>query len=312
MTAETEGRVVITGATGFIGSALVRELCAQYELVALSRDVQKASKLFGSDVRVVQWDGGTAEGWADEAEGAYAIINLAGQNIASGRWTKAVKDRILQSRLDAIRAVADAVEKAEHKPEVVIQASAIGFYGSRGDEELNEESGAGGGFLAEVCRELERAAERIEKLGVRPVVIRTGVVLGLEGGALPRFAAPFRFYLGGYVGSAGQWLSWIGLNDEVAAIRFLMENDQLSGIFNLTSPGPVTVKEFAKTLGKVLNKPAWTSVPAFVIRLGMGQMGTEVLLGSQRVLPKRLAEAGFEFAHSNLSDALRCVYKRRE
>jgi uncharacterized protein (TIGR01777 family) len=222
-----------------------------------------------------------------------------------------VKDKILGSRLDSIRAVADAVEKAERKPEVVIQASAIGYYGSRGDGELDEDSRCGEGFLAEVCREVERAAGQIKEMGVRLVLIRTGVVLGLGGGALPRFAAPFRFYLGGYVGSAGQWLSWIGLGDEVAAIRFLMEHEGLDGVFNLTSPLPVTVKEFAKTLGRVLNKPAWTSVPGFVVKLGLGQMGTEVLLGSQRVLARRLVEAGFEFENSELCDALSCIYKRR-
>jgi len=310
--ADNRRKVLITGATGFIGSALAQQLCSQYEVVGLSRNVEKASKLLGGEVRVVEWDGRTRQGWANEADGAFAIVNLAGQNIASGRWTKTAKERILQSRLDAIGAVVDAVENVERRPEVVIQASAIGYYGSRGEEELDEDSTGGEGFLAEVCRKIEKAVRKIAELGVRLVVIRTGVVLGLGGGALPRFAAPFRFYLGGYVGSAEQRLSWIGLSDEVGAIRFLMEHEALSGAFNLTSPRPVNVKEFAKTLGHVLNKPAWTSVPGFVIRLGMGQMGTEVLLGSQHVLPKRLIEAGFEFEHSDLGDALRCIYKRKE
>lgn len=309
--AEAKKKVLITGATGFIGSALAEDLCSDYEVVGLSRNAEKASRQLGSGVRAVQWDGRTAEGWADEADGAYAIVNLAGQSIASGRWTRAVKEKVLNSRLDATRAVADAIEKAERRPEVVIQTSAIGFYGSRGEEELDEDSASGEGFAPEICRKFEQAAGRIGELGVRTVAIRTGVVLGPGGGALPRFAAPFRFYVGGHIGSAGQWLSWIGLSDEVAAIRFLMERGQLSGAFNLTSPEPVTMKDFAKTLGKVLNKPAWTSVPGLVVRLVLGQMGTEILLASQRVLPKRLLEAGFEFRHSNLSDALRCIYKRR-
>ena len=297
-------RVVITGATGFIGRALCRELCKDYEVIALSRDTIRAAESIGQWARAVEWDGRTAGSWFKQADGAFAIINLAGENVATGRWNESKKAGILHSRLDSTKAVLDAIKQVETKPSVVIQASAIGWYGPREDERLDENSAPGKGFLANVCRRIESGTEEIEKLGIRSAVIRTGVVLGRDGGAFARLVQPFRFYLGGHLGSGRQWFSWIHLDDEIAAIKFLMENEHLKGAFNLTAPEPVTMKEFCRILGNVMHRPAWLKVPSFAARLAFGEMADEMLLTGQKVLPKRLLNTGFNFQYTNIKQAL--------
>jgi len=297
-------RVVITGATGFIGRALCNALYKDYEVIALSRDASRASKSLGELAKVIEWDGRTTGSWLQQANGAFAIINLAGENIASGRWNESRKAGILHSRLDSARAMIEAAKQMDKKPAVVIQASAVGFYGPRMDEPLDEDSPPGKGFLASVCRDVESRAEKIERLGVRCAVIRTGVVLGRDGGAFAKLVKPFQFYLGGHLGSGKQWFSWIHLEDEVAAIKFLMENEHLKGAFNLTAPEPVTMKEFCKILGKVLHRPSWLNVPAFAARLAFGEMADEMLLSGQKVLPKRLLNTNFNFKYTNVKQAL--------
>jgi len=255
----------------------------------------------------MEWDARTAGGWAREVDGAYAVINLAGENLGDGRWTQSKRASILQSRTHGASAIVDAVHGAKAKPAVVIQASAVGYYGSRDDELLDEDAGLGSGFLADVCRRTESMAVRVERAGVRYTATRSGLVLGLAGGALPRFMIPYRFHAGGWLGSGRQWLSWISLEDEIRAIRFLMDNARLKGAFNLTSPQPVTMKEFSRTLGEVLKRPAWTRVPAFVLRLALGPMADETLLTSQKAIPKRLVEAGFTFRYPQLRTALEAI-----
>ena len=300
-------RIIITGATGFIGRALCRELHTDCEVVALSRDAKRAAGVVGECARVVEWDGRTTSGWAGEVAGAHAVVNLAGDNVAAGRWSRVKKDGIRQSRLHSARAVLAAIDTTRKRPSVWVQASAVGFYGSRSDETLDEDSATGAGFLADVCRRVEAVAGRSEALGVRSVVIRTGVVLGSDGGALPRLMAPFRFCLGGHVGHGRQWFSWISLRDEVRAIRFLIEHGEARGVFNLTAPEPVTMKVFCRSLGQVLGRPAWTAVPSPVVRLFAGEMADEVLLAGQKVLPKRLIEAGFAFEHPDAKSALTAI-----
>ena len=297
-------KVVITGATGFIGRALCKELCKDYEIVALTRNIESANRSIGNIAKVVPWDAKTAAGWAEEADGAFAIINLAGENAASGRWNKARKSRILQSRLDTISAIVETIKQIKNKPKVVVQTSAIGWYGLSLDESFDEDSRLGEGFLASVCRDIESRAEEYERLGVRCAVIRTGVVLGRDGGAFPKMITPFRFYLGGYLGTGRQWFSWIHLDDEVTAIKFLMENEHLKGPFNLTAPQPVTMKEFSKILGKIMHRPVWFNAPAFAARLAFGEMANEMLLAGQKVLPKRLLNTGFNFKYTNVKQAL--------
>ena len=297
-------KVVITGATGFIGWALCKALGKDYEVIALSRDASRAAKSLGELAKIIEWDGRTTGSWLKQANGAFAIINLAGENIASGRWNESKKAGILHSRTDSTRAVIEAIKQMDKKPAVVIQASAIGYYGLRRDELLDEESTPGKGFLANVCQRVESFAEQIEALGVRCVVIRTGVVLGRDGGAFEKLVKPFRFFLGGHLGSGRQWFSWIHLEDEVAAIKFLMDNENLKGAFNLTAPEPVTMKEFCKILGKVMHRPAWLKVPAFAARLAFGEMADEMLLSGQKVLPKRLLNTNFDFKYTNVKQAL--------
>jgi uncharacterized protein (TIGR01777 family) len=300
-------KAVITGATGFIGSALCGLLHKDYEVIALSRDASRAAKSVGGRAKIVEWDGRTTGSWFRQANGAFAIINLAGENIGSGRWGETKKADILHSRLGSIKAVLEAVRQMDKKPNVVIQASAIGYYGPRQDEQLDENSTPGKGFLAGVCRDVENSLEKIEQLGVRCVAIRSGIVLGRNGGAFEKLVKPFRFYLGGHLGSGRQWFSWIHLDDEVAAIKFLMENENLKGAFNLTAPEPVTMKEFCGILGKVLHRPAWLNVPAFAARLAFGQMADEMLLSGQRVLPKRLLNTGFNFKYTEVEQALNVI-----
>jgi len=302
-------RVIISGAAGFIGRALCRALRGDYEVIALSRDALRAAGTIGQWAMVLEWDARTAGAWARQVEGAHAVINLAGESLAGGRWTQAKRASIVQSRTNSAGAIVDAVSGAKIKPAVIIQASGVGFYGLRGDELLTEDSGVGSGFLADVCRRTEAMAARVERSGVRYVAIRSGVVLAREGGALPRFILPYRFFVGGSLGRGRQWLSWISREDEVRAIRFLMENPNLSGAFNLAAPNPVTMRRFSQVLGRVLGRPAWTMVPAFVLRLVFGQMADEVLLASQKAIPKRLIEAGFTFQYPHLQAALEAAIR---
>jgi len=305
-------RIVISGASGFIGRALCRQLRGDYEVVSLSRSAEQTAKTLVGSAQTATWDGRTLGDWVNEIDGAAAVVNLAGENVASGRWTSPKKERILRSRTDCTHALVEAIRRVNNRPAVMIQASAVGYYGLRGDEMLDEGSSGGSGFLSDVCRESEATGRKVQTLGVRYVVIRTGVVLGGGGGALARMIRPFRFYLGGHIGSGRQWLSWISLDDEVEAIEFLIKNQQLKGVFNLTSPQPVTMQEFSKTLGRILRKPAWLTVPGFVARLLLGRMAEEMLLSGQRVMPKRLKEVGFEFKYEDLEGALTATLKGNE
>ncbi len=302
-------RVIISGAAGFIGRALCQAFHKDYEVIALSRDALRAAGAIGEWATVIEWDARTAGTWVRQAEGAHAIINLAGESLAAGRWTQARRASIVQSRTNSAGAIVDAVSGAKVKPAVVVQASGVGFYGLRSDELLTEDSGVGSGFLADVCRRTESMAARVERSGVRYVALRSGLVLGREGGVLPRFITPYRFFLGGTLGSGRQWVSWISLEDEIRAIRFLMESQNLKGAFNLAAPNPVTMGQFSRTLGRVLRRPAWTMVPAIALRLVFGQMADEVLLASQKAIPKRLTEAGFTFKYPQLQAALEAAIR---
>lgn len=296
-------RTIITGGTGLIGTALAAELAgAGHEVIVLSRAPARARPPDG--VRVVRWDGASAAGWADLADGAGAIVNLAGENIASGLWTRERKRRIRDSRLLAGAAVVEAVTSARERPAVLVQASAVGYYGSRGDEVLNERTGPGADWLARVAVEWEASTAAVEALGVRRVIVRTCPVLTTKAGVLPKLMLPFRYYLGGPLGSGRQWFPWIHIQDEVRAIQFLIENDRASGAYNLGSPEPLTNAQFARTLGRVMGRPCWLPVPALALRLVLGQMAITVL-SSQRALPEGLLSSGFRFRHPEAEAALR-------
>ncbi len=297
-------RVLITGGTGLIGRALAANLAGDgHEVIVLSRDPERHLDL-PPGVQAERWDGRTAAGWGPLADGVDAIVNLAGENIGAGRWTAERKERIRRSRLEAGRAVTEAVAAAGRKPRVVVQASAVGYYGPRGDEELSEEAPPGEDFLALLCVEWEASTSSVEAQGVRRVVIRSGLVFSTADGSLPRLLLPFRFFVGGPLGSGRQWYSWIHIADEVAAIRFLIANEAARGPFNLCAPNPLPNAELARVIGRVMGRPSFLPTPAFALRLAFGEMAAAVLTG-QRVVPARLLQLGFGFRFPTAEAALR-------
>ena len=309
-------RIIVTGGTGLIGRALAADLADDnHEVIVLSRAPERATAM-PAGVRIERWDARTAEGWDDLADGADAIVNLAGESISGqgfipGRWTTERKRRIRDSRLNAGRAVVQAVESASSKPRVVIQASGAGYYGPHGDEEISEETPAGNEWFEKVAVEWEASTAPVETLAVRRAIIRSGVVLSIEGGALPRLLLPFRFFVGGPLGRGRQWFPWIHIADEVRAIRFLIENPTASGPFNLTAPNLLTNAEFSQVIGRVFRRPAFVPVPAFALRLLLGEMSM-VLLEGQKAIPRRLQELGFTFRFPEAEAALRDLLRRKE
>jgi uncharacterized protein len=299
-------KVLITGGSGLIGGAVAAPLAAQgHEVVVLSR---APGGLHGlpDGVRAAAWDGCTPAGWEPLLESGAAVLNLAGEGIASGRWSAERKRRIRDSRVAAGRAVAAAVGQAAaagRAPAVVLQASAAGYYGECGDEEVAEDRPPGNGFLAEVAVAWEGASAEIEALGVRRVVLRTGIVLARQGGALPKMLPAFRLGLGGPLGGGRQWFPWIHLADEVGAILALLADPAARGPFNLSAPRPVVQRDFARALGRQLHRPAVLPVPRPALRLALGEMA-DALLAGQRAVPRRLLAAGYGFRFPELAGAL--------
>lgn len=300
-------RIIISGGTGLIGSKLVESLTADHhDVFVLSRSPEKYTLPAGATG--VQWNGRTAEGWGHLVNETDAIINLAGENISGtgflpSRWTPERKQRIRASRMQAGQAIVQAIEAAANKPSILIQSSAVGYYGPCGDEILTEDAPAGRDFLAGVCADWEQSTQAVEALGVRRVVIRTGVVLSMEGGALPITVLPFRLFAGGPLGSGRQWWPWIHIEDEVRAICFLLENEAASGLFNLSAPNPLTNRAFGKVIGQVLQRPSLIPVPALALKLALGEVSSIVLDG-QRAVPQQLEAAGFTFRFPDAKSAL--------
>ncbi len=292
-------RVALSGASGFIGSAVASFLEAGgHEVLRLVRRPPERPGEIG-------WDPLRGPRDARALEGLDAVVHLAGESLAAGRWTRARKERILGSRVAGTRALATALRSLARPPRAFLCASAVGFYGSRREEDLVEGSERGSGFLADVCAAWEEAAMEAARAGVRVVCARLGVVIGAAGGALRKMLPAFKAGLGGPVGSGRQVMSWIGLDDAVGALHLLLMREDLEGAFNVTSPQPVSSAEFAATLGRVLARPARLPLPEPVVRGLFGEMGEETLLASQRVLPQRLEGAGFRFVHPGLEQALR-------
>lgn len=297
-------RIAVTGSSGLIGSALRASLEGDGHTV-----VRVVRSPGGADD--VRWDidAGTID--AAGLEGLDGVVHLAGEGIASGRFTAAHKQAVMESRSKGTSLLARTLAERDAKPPVLLSGSAIGFYGDRGDEELTEASAAGEGFLPDVCRTWEEATAPAEAAGIRVAHLRTGVVMSAKGGALKAQLLPFKLGLGGPAGKGSQWLPWIGIDDEVRAIRFLLEAD-VAGPVDLTAPNPVRQKEFAKTLGRVLGRPAFMPIPGFAkaLPLGIGPLVDNLLFASQRVLPAVLTDAGFTFEHEQLEDCLRSVLGR--
>jgi uncharacterized protein (TIGR01777 family) len=299
----SERKVVLAGGSGRIGGALAAALAAAgYEVVVLSRAPRVGAEA-APGVRRVGWDGRTAGTWVAELGGARAVVNLAGADIAGGRWTAARKRLLLDSRLEPTAALVEGLRRAGGERPALIQASAVGFYGDRGDEPLDEDSPPGSGFLSETCVAWEQASEPAEALGARRVLLRTGLVLAADGGALPAMARPFRLGVGGPVGGGRQWMPWIHLADEVGAIQFLIESDAARGPFNLVAPAPRTNAEFSRALARALHRPGLLRVPRVALRLALGEMA-DLLLGGQRAAPRRLIAGGCRFRYPELGPAL--------
>ncbi|HWC34318.1 MAG TPA: TIGR01777 family oxidoreductase [Mycobacteriales bacterium] len=291
-------KVVVAGASGLIGGALVPALVADgHDVVRLVRRKPKKAD-------EVQWDPAGHE--VDDAviAGADAVINLAGAGIGDRRWTESYKQQALDSRVDSTTTLAAAAAKHASSVRVLLNASAVGWYGDRGDDVVTESDGCGEGFLADLVRQWEAATAPAEAAGVRVVRIRTGIVLSPEGGALGRMLPLFRLGVGGRLGSGKQWVPWIAIDDEIAAIRFLLANDEASGAFNLAAPNPVTNAELTKALGRALHRPTVAAVPPIALRLAFGGFADEGLLAGQRAVPAALEAAGFGFAHAELEGAL--------
>jgi uncharacterized protein len=306
-------RIIIAGGTGLIGKRLAASLLYDgHEVIILSRDPLRARGV-PAGARLETWDARTATGWAELADGAAVIVNLSGVPLGGSgflppRWTPTVKQTIYDSRRFSAAACVEAIRLARKKPEVLIQASAIGYYGVHGDEMLTEEAAAGDDFAAQVCVAWEASSADAEAMGVRRAVIRSGLVLDRREGVLTRLALPFRLFAGGPLGDGRQWMSWVHIDDEVGAIRHLMNDKSATGAFNLTAPNPVQNREFARVLGKVMGRPAFVPAPAFAFRLAFGEVATLVVDG-QRVIPGKLQEAGFQFKFESLEPALKDVLK---
>lgn len=297
-------RIVITGGTGFIGRPLSLRLVDRgYEVICLTRNASAASEKWGNRIKFVDWNGRNAVGWGGYTDGASAVINLAGESIGSGRWTAEKKQKIIQSRMNAGEAVVKAVQSVKKEPEVLIQVSAIGYYGDGGEKALDETSPPGQGFLTEVTKKWEASTAPIE-MRTRRIVTRIGMVLGPNGGALFRLVRPFRFFVGGHIGTGEQWNSWIHIEDVIQGILFLIETKDLRGVFNLTAPGPLKNREFSRIMGEVLGRPSWFPIPGFFLKLVFGQMAEEALLSSQRIYPKRLQRSGYKFIFPEVKKAL--------
>jgi len=301
-------KILVTGSSGLVGTALVSALArGGHTLCRLVRP-QSAGGEAAKEGFVVSWNPATGE-LGGAGVGADAVVNLAGASIADGRWTAQRKELLRSSRIDTTRALVGALTKMNARPSVLVSASAIGYYGDRGDETLTEDSKPGGGFLAGLAQEWEAEALKAETLGIRVVLTRFGIILAREGGALPKMMLPFKIGVGGKLGSGRQWMSWVTLEDVVGILRFAIENPPVRGAITIVSPQPQQNVEFTKVLAEAMRRPAFFPAPTFALRLALGEMADALLLSSQRVLPRAIEKLGYRFLHADLPTALKSLVK---
>lgn len=296
-------RILVSGSTGLIGRALVLHLESE------GHDVTRLVRPESSDAAAgdsVRWAPSRGELDPAQVEGFDAVVHLAGESIDQ-RWTERTKRRIRESRIDGTELLADTLAGLDDPPAVLLSASAVGYYGDRGDAWLEEDDASGDLFISDVCRQWEAVAQAASENGVRVVTLRTGIVLSREGGALPRMLPPFRVGVGGHLGSGDQYMSWVTRDDAVRIVRFLLETESVEGPVNVCAPNPVTNRVFTEALGSALGRPTALWVPGFAVRLMFGQMGEELLLASQRVRPAKLAESGYTWRYPDVADALEHV-----
>lgn len=302
-------RVVVSGGTGFVGRTLCAALVrAGHEVRVTTRDLEGARRRLPPPVDLVHPSG--PEGWADAVRGAEAVVNLAGESIADGRWTPGRKNALQRSRVATTRSLVEACRAVEKPPSVFVSASAVGYYGPRGDEKIDETTAPGDDFLARLCVAWEAEAERVREIdGVRLVIPRIGIVLGAGGGALERMVIPFNLFVGGPIGSGKQWLSWVHRQDVVALLVDALTNERMQGPINVAAPDARTMADFSRSLGAALRRPSWIPVPSFALRLALGEMA-EMLLTGQRCTPTAAEAAGYRFRYRSLGDALAEILHR--
>jgi len=300
-------RIVITGGTGFIGRPLCAALCQEgHRITLLTRRIE-AQQSRGSNVTAVEWNGRTAGEWEHCLDGADAVINLAGAPIADGPWTDAHKRFLTESRVLTTRLLVEALSRRRSlKPRTLISASGIGYYGASDDRVLDEGAARGSGFLADLCLAWEAEALRATEFGVRAVILRTGMVLEQDGGALPKMLLPFRLFAGGPIMPGTQWVSWIHRGDHIGLIQWALTTQSLSGPLNAVAPEAVTMKQFCGSIGRVLHRPSWLPVPGFALRMALGELGTLMTTG-QRVTPAKALSGGYVFQYPKLEPALRAI-----
>lgn len=326
-------KIILSGGSGFIGKALQQKLASYgHEVVVLTRGtagdgpvgdgpagdtpssfsakrpVPQRTVPYRTVPRFIPWDGETLGPWVGELEGSAAIVNLAGESIISKRWTPSQKERIVQSRIRAAKVLVDAMNKVDNRPCVLVNASAVGYYGNVPEGEVTEEAAQGSDFLAQTCGRWEKEARHAEALSVRVVLARIGIVLAKGGGALAKMLPPFLFFMGGALGSGKQWFPWIHRDDVLEILYYAIQNPRVSGPVNVTAPNPVRMGEFCQTLGRVLGRPSWAPVPAFVLRMLLGEMA-EMLLTGQRAVPRKIQTVGYHFQYPHLEEALSSLLK---
>lgn len=297
--------IIVTGATGFIGQKLTNKLLElNYNVTIFSRNTKKAKLLLPNAFDYVEWNYLAPELWKNKINNADTIIHLSGTNLFEKRWDNNFKKQILESRQTSTRNLVSAIKHSNNKPKVFISSSAIGIYGDRGNNILFENSQPGVDFLSRVCKVWESEAQIVENYGVRSVRVRTGLVLSSKEGALKQMLVPFKFFVGGSLGNGKQWLSWIHINDIINIYLKAIGDDKVTGSINAVSPNPVTMSEFATTLGKVLKRPSLFKVPKFILKIAIGE-AANIITASQKVSPNKLLDLGYHFEFSNLEDALR-------
>jgi len=306
-------RTLIIGASGFIGRHLAEHLDnAGHAVTVTSRNIARARAILGNRYEYISWDGTNPDRLANHLESIDAVVNLAGENIAAGRWSESMKERFVSSRVRTGKALAAAIMVTNNKPSVLLQGSATGIYGTHVEGAAGEKREPGQGFLADLTRQWEDSVSGLAGSDLRIVLLRTGLVLGKNAGLLPRLSMPFNFGIGVIPGNGNQWLPWIHIRDEVGAIRFLIENPSARGPYNLTAPEPVTMKQMVRKIGKLRSRPAWFSIPPSLLKLALGEMARETILASQDVIPEALMEAGYPFEYKNIEDALYNLIKKHK
>jgi len=306
-------KIIVLGGTGFIGRELLKSgLFRSSGVILVSRNPNRVRDGFGSNVQTVGYGDSLHQSLKPFLSGNYAIINLAGESINKWPWSVKQKEKILNSRIRVTQDISELVNKSSEKPAVIIQGSATGYYGSDPDHALNESSPPGSEFLSRVVSAWEKALNLDEPDRTRVVFIRTGLVLGRNGGLLPKLMLPFRLFAGGHMGTGRQWMPWIHISDEVSAIEYLIQNNQLSGVFNLVAPLPVQMKTLMQEVGKRMGRKSWLQIPSGLLQLTLGQFAEELLLTSQKVLPDALTRAGFVFRYTDIETALNDLIANRD